>query len=97
MKRVRGMPGERVTKKCGCETETRVGKDEPMDTNRSQAMKKGCGSQSGIRKGCSKAQGSLKNLAEIVDAYNNTGSVVKKKEDTHKMAQANRAFAHLRW
>jgi len=35
--------------------------------------------------------------SEIVDAYNNTGSVVKKKEDTHKMAQANRAFAHLRW
>ena len=35
--------------------------------------------------------------AEIIDAYNNTGSVVKKKEDTHKMAQANRAFAHLRW
>ncbi len=35
--------------------------------------------------------------AEIVDAYNNTGVVVKKKEDTHKMAQANRAFAHLRW
>ncbi|MCH6258337.1 30S ribosomal protein S7 [Puniceicoccaceae bacterium K14] len=35
--------------------------------------------------------------AEIVDAYNNTGSVVKKKEDTHKMAQSNRAFAHLRW
>lgn len=34
---------------------------------------------------------------EIVDAYNNTGVVVKKKEDTHKMAQANRAFAHLRW
>jgi small subunit ribosomal protein S7 len=35
--------------------------------------------------------------AEIVDAYNNTGGVVKKKEETHKMAQANRAFAHLRW
>src|SRR5882757_2648594 len=35
--------------------------------------------------------------AEIIDAYNNTGGVVKKKEDTHKMAQANRAFAHLRW
>jgi small subunit ribosomal protein S7 len=35
--------------------------------------------------------------AEILDAYNNTGSVVKKKEDTHKMAQANRAFAHFRW
>jgi small subunit ribosomal protein S7 len=35
--------------------------------------------------------------AELVDAYNNTGTVVKKKEDTHKMAQSNRAFAHLRW
>jgi small subunit ribosomal protein S7 len=35
--------------------------------------------------------------AEIIDAYNNTGSVVKKKEEMHKMAQANRAFAHLRW
>ena len=34
---------------------------------------------------------------EIVDAYNNTGLVVKKKEETHRMAQANRAFAHLRW
>lgn len=34
---------------------------------------------------------------EIVDAYNNTGGVVKKKDDVHKMAQANRAFAHLRW
>lgn len=34
---------------------------------------------------------------EIIDAYNNTGGVVKKKEETHKMAQANRAFAHLRW
>jgi len=35
--------------------------------------------------------------AEIVDAYNNTGNVVKKREETHKMAQANCAFAHLRW
>jgi small subunit ribosomal protein S7 len=34
---------------------------------------------------------------EIIDAYNNTGSVVKKKDDTHKMAQANKAFAHYRW
>jgi small subunit ribosomal protein S7 len=44
-------------------------------------------------------RGSMKeNLAaEITDAYNNTGSVVKKKDDTHRMAQANRAFAHLRW
>ena len=35
--------------------------------------------------------------AEIVDAYNNTGTVVKRREDVHRMAQANRAFAHLRW
>ena len=32
---------------------------------------------------------------ELVDAYNNTGIAVKKKEDTHKMAEANRAFAHF--
>lgn len=35
--------------------------------------------------------------AELFDAYNNTGSSVKKKEDTHRMAEANRAFAHYRW
>lgn len=35
--------------------------------------------------------------AEIMDASNNTGAAVKKKEDTHKMAEANRAFAHYRW
>lgn len=35
--------------------------------------------------------------SELVDAYNNTGTVVKKREDVHKMAQSNRAFAHLRW
>jgi len=35
--------------------------------------------------------------AELIDAYNNTGSAVKKKEDTHKMAEANKAFAHYRW
>jgi small subunit ribosomal protein S7 len=35
--------------------------------------------------------------SEIMDAANNTGSSVKKREDMHKMAQANRAFAHYRW
>ena len=35
--------------------------------------------------------------AEFVDASNNRGSAVKKREDTHKMADANRAFAHYRW
>jgi small subunit ribosomal protein S7 len=34
---------------------------------------------------------------EILDAANNTGGSVKKKEDTHRMAEANRAFAHYRW
>ncbi len=34
---------------------------------------------------------------EIMDAANNSGSSVKKKEDTHRMAEANRAFAHYRW
>ena len=34
---------------------------------------------------------------EIMDAANNTGAAVKKREDTHKMAEANRAFAHFRW
>ena len=35
--------------------------------------------------------------AEIMDASNNRGSAVKKREDTHKMAEANKAFAHFRW
>ena len=34
---------------------------------------------------------------EIMDAANNTGAAVKKKEDMHKMAEANKAFAHYRW
>lgn len=36
-------------------------------------------------------------VGELMDAYNNTGSAVKKKEDTHRMAEANRAFAHYRF
>ena len=35
--------------------------------------------------------------AELMDAASNRGSSVKKREDTHKMAEANRAFAHYRW
>ncbi len=46
------------------------------------------------RKGVSMA----KALAdELFDAYNGPGSAVKKRDDVHKMAQANKAFAHLRW
>ena len=35
--------------------------------------------------------------AELLDAYNSRGGAVKKKEDTHRMAEANKAFAHYRW
>ena len=35
--------------------------------------------------------------AEMIDAANNRGAAIKKKEDTHKMAEANKAFAHYRW
>jgi small subunit ribosomal protein S7 len=39
----------------------------------------------------------LKLAAELISAANNEGSAVKKKEDTHKMAEANKAFAHFKW
>jgi small subunit ribosomal protein S7 len=35
--------------------------------------------------------------AEILDASNNRGGAIKKREDTHRMAEANKAFAHYRW
>ena len=40
---------------------------------------------------------SEKLAAELLDAANNTGAAVKRREETHKMAEANRAFAHFRW
>ena len=40
---------------------------------------------------------SEKLAAEVLDAYNNRGAAVKKKDDTHRMAEANKAFAHYRW
>ena len=40
---------------------------------------------------------SQKLAEELIDAYNNTGAAIKKKEDTRKMAEANKAFAHYRW
>ncbi len=40
---------------------------------------------------------SLKLMAEIIDALNNTGGAVRRKENVHKMAEANKAFAHFRW
>ena len=48
------------------------------------------------RERCGK--GMADNLAnEIIDASNGTGAAVKKREDTHRMAEANKAFAHYRW
>jgi len=35
--------------------------------------------------------------AEIMDAANNTGATIRRKEETHRMAEANKAFAHYRW
>ena len=40
---------------------------------------------------------SEKLAGELLDAANNTGASVKKREDTHRMAEANKAFAHYRW
>ncbi|MFQ5483060.1 MAG: 30S ribosomal protein S7 [Nitrospinaceae bacterium] len=40
---------------------------------------------------------SEKLTAELLDAYNNTGGAIRKKEDVHRMAEANKAFAHYRW
>ena len=40
---------------------------------------------------------SMRLANEILDASNNTGSAVKRKEDVHKMAESNKAFAHYRW
>ena len=40
---------------------------------------------------------SLKLAAEIIAAANGEGNAIKKREDTHKMAEANKAFAHYRW
>ncbi|MFW6138987.1 MAG: 30S ribosomal protein S7 [Spirochaetota bacterium] len=48
----------------------------------------------GIRHGKSMSD---KLADELMDAYNNTGAAVKKKEDTRRMAEANKAFAHYRW
>jgi small subunit ribosomal protein S7 len=39
----------------------------------------------------------IKLAAELLDAANKKGAAVKKKDDTHKMADANKAFAHYRW
>jgi small subunit ribosomal protein S7 len=40
---------------------------------------------------------SRKLASELLDAYNQRGAAIKKREDTHKMAEANKAFAHFRW
>jgi small subunit ribosomal protein S7 len=45
-----------------------------------------------------KGRAMVQNLTqELIDAYNNVGSSAKKRDDTHKMAESNKAFAHFRW
>ena len=51
----------------------------------------------GFAQGRSGQSMSQKLAAEILDAYNGRGAAVKKRDDTHKMAEANKAFAHYRW
>jgi small subunit ribosomal protein S7 len=51
----------------------------------------------GFSQGRSGQKMSEKLAAELLDAYNNRGASIKKKDDTHKMAEANKAFAHYRW
>ncbi len=51
----------------------------------------------GFSKSRSGQKMSEKLAAELLDAYNNRGASIKKKDDTHKMAEANKAFAHYRW
>ncbi len=65
----------------------------PADRQVAVAMRWICGFARG-RRGMPMKQ-SL--AAELLDAYDNTGSSIKKRDDTHKMAAANKAFAHYRW
>ncbi len=51
----------------------------------------------GFARGRSEKTMSERLAAEFIDAANNRGSSIKKKEDTHKMAAANKAFAHYKW
>ncbi|MCL4503065.1 MAG: 30S ribosomal protein S7, partial [Deltaproteobacteria bacterium] len=51
----------------------------------------------GYAKSRSEKSMEAKLAAELLDAANNRGSAIKKREDTHKMAEANKAFAHYRW
>ena len=44
-----------------------------------------------------KDPGRTEYVFEIIDAFNNKGNAVKQREETHKMAEANRAFSHFRW
>ena len=65
----------------------------PLDRQVAVAMRWICGFASSR-----KSQQMKQALAvELLDAYENTGNAIKKRDDTHKMAAANRAFAHYRW
>ena len=53
--------------------------------------------EKGMAAGSGRRFGGNKLAAELLDAFNSRGGAVKKKEDTHRMAEANKAFAHYRW
>ena len=63
--------------------------------------KEGTGFSSKMDNGCYKKKKNKtmaeKLYSEIMDASQNKGSAIKKREDTHKMAESNKAFAHFRW
>lgn len=69
----------------------------PLEVKPDRGMAKGTTWLIDYAKGRSGKSMVEKLTAEILDAANNTGSSVKKKEDTHKMAEANKAFAHYRY
>ena len=69
----------------------------PLEVKPDRGMAKGTTWLIDYAKGRSGKSMVEKLTAEILDAANNVGSTVKKKEDTHKMAEANKAFAHYRY
>ena len=69
----------------------------PMDVRPARRQTLGLRWLTTYARACSEKTMKERLAGEIMDAANNTGSAVKKREDTHKMAESNKAFAHYRW
>jgi len=69
----------------------------PVEVRPSRKMALAIGWIIGFAKQRSEKTMEEKLAGELIDAANNRGSAIKKREDTHKMAEANKAFAHYRW